>query len=125
MSDEVEKIHRSGGCQCGAVRYQLAAEPVALYVCHCRECQKQSASAFGISVITPRDGFRLTRGTPKLWSRSTDSGNQLECAFCPDCGSRLWHRRVGGPDLIGVQGAAAGQPVDPPRGAHLWAAPKR
>jgi len=41
----------TGGCQCGAVRYAVAAEPLRLYVCHCRECQKQSGSAFGMSLI--------------------------------------------------------------------------
>ena len=53
---------RTGGCQCGALRYESAGEPIALYVCHCRECQKQSASAFGISVIVPVDAFDLKQG---------------------------------------------------------------
>ena len=39
---------REGGCQCGAIRYQLLRAPVALYACHCRDCQKQSSSAFGL-----------------------------------------------------------------------------
>src|SRR5271167_4851648 len=41
---------REGGCQCGAVRFQIAANRLVAYACHCLECQKQSASAFGISV---------------------------------------------------------------------------
>ncbi len=51
-----------GGCQCGTVRYEITDDPVALYVCHCRECQKQSSSAFGISVIVKRSEFRVARG---------------------------------------------------------------
>ncbi len=82
MSDSVAH----GGCQCGAVRYELSGKALELYVCHCKECRKQSASAFGISVIVPRAALRVTRGAPKLWSRSTDAGHTLECAFCPDCG---------------------------------------
>lgn len=33
----------TGGCQCGAVRYEITLSPLALYVCHCRECRKQSS----------------------------------------------------------------------------------
>ena len=52
-------------------------EPLALYVCHCRECRKQSASAFGMSFIVPRAGFRVTKGTPHFWIRNADSGRQV------------------------------------------------
>jgi hypothetical protein len=60
--DDVHSDRLAGGCQCGAIRYEIVAAPVSLYVCHCRECQKQSASAFGISVIVKRSDFRLLRG---------------------------------------------------------------
>ena len=67
MQEPDRPITRTGGCQCGAVRYELSAEPLALYVCHCRECRRQSASAFGISVIAPRAALRLTaRHAPLL-----------------------------------------------------------
>src|ERR1700748_3900883 len=80
-----------GGCQCGVVRYQVMAEPVQVYVCHCTECRKQSASAFGISVIVPVDAFRITHGRVRTWSRTTDTGGELVCSFCEVCGTRLWH----------------------------------
>jgi hypothetical protein len=63
---------RMGGCQCGELRYEIAAEPLALYVCHCRECRKQSASAFGLSLRVPSSGFRVTQGLARFWSRVTD-----------------------------------------------------
>jgi hypothetical protein len=113
-----------GGCQCGSVRYEIMGEPLALYVCHCRECQKQSASAFGISVIVKRRDFRVARGTVKVWSRATDSGGTLTCAFCPDCGSRLWHESVGGADTISVKGGSLDEPVDLRPAVHIWTARK-
>jgi Glutathione-dependent formaldehyde-activating enzyme len=81
-----------GGCQCGDVRYEISGDPLALYICHCRECQKQSASAFGMSLQVKRADFRITRGAARSWSRSTDSGNRLKCFFCPRCGSRICTR---------------------------------
>src|SRR5215813_10847083 len=83
---------RTGGCQCGALRYESAGAPIALYICHCTECRKQSASAFGMSLQVPRAGLRVTDGEPLSWSRPTDSGRRLECYFCPLCGTRLWHQ---------------------------------
>lgn len=82
---------REGGCQCGRVRYQVVGEPITVGVCHCRECQRQSGSAFGMSFIVPKDAFRLSRGELKVFSRSSDSGRPVICAFCPECGTRIYH----------------------------------
>jgi hypothetical protein len=120
MNDGARQTPRLGGCQCGAVRYELAGDALELYVCHCRECRKQSASAFGISVIVPHAAFRVTRGAPKLWSRATDSGRTLECAFCPGCGSRLWHQRRGAADPISVKDGSLDDPVDLGSAVHIW-----
>ena len=46
----MSEVLLTGGCQCGAVRYAISAAPLRLIACHCRECQKQSASAFGMSL---------------------------------------------------------------------------
>ena len=109
----------SGQCQCGAVRYEHKGTPIATYVCHCRECQKQSASAFGISVEMPKEGFRVTQGAARFWTRGTDSGSRLRCAFCPDCGSRLWHESLGG-EWMTLKGGALDQPPDLSRAIHIW-----
>jgi hypothetical protein len=81
----------TGGCQCGAVRYEFDGPPIEVYVCHCTECRKQSASVHGISVIVPSSAARLTSGNLEKWTRVADSGNTLDCFFCPSCGSRVWH----------------------------------
>jgi hypothetical protein len=120
MAATVHSNRLAGGCQCGAVRYEIRGEPVSLYVCHCRECQKQSASAFGISVITKRADFRLTQGEVKVWSRGTDSGGTLACAFCPACGSRLWHEAIGATHTISVKGGSLDDPPDLQSACHIW-----
>jgi hypothetical protein len=115
----------TGGCQCGAVRYVCDAAPVSVYICHCRECRKQSASAFGISVTVPRAAFRLTQGTTQSWVRPTDSGNRLRCHFCPDCGSRLWHERESGAlPTISIKGGSLDQPPDLSGAIHVWVSRK-
>ena len=114
---------RVGGCQCGELRYEIAAEPLALYVCHCRECQKQSASAFGLSLRVPNSGFRLTRGSARFWSRATDAGHSMKCAFCPTCGSRLWHQ-IDGATVVSVKAGSLDEPVDLASAVHIWVSRK-
>ncbi len=113
-----------GGCQCGAVRYEISGEPQALYVCHCRECQKQSASAFGISLMVPSAGFRLTQGAVRSWSRLADSGRRRRCLFCAECGSRLWHEAEPAEETLSVKGGSLDVPLDLGTAIHIWVSRK-
>ena len=115
-----EDTLRSGGCQCGNVRYELTGEPVMLSVCHCLECQKQSVSAFGMTWRVRRQDFRLVRGEPRYWNRPTDSGRITECAFCPVCGSRVWHQAAADSDLVGIKAGSLDVPVDFAAAIHIW-----
>lgn len=80
----------SGGCQCGSVRYRISGDPISLVVCHCKECQRQSGSAFGMSLIVRTADFVLT-GDVTIYRRVADSGKSVSCAFCPTCGTRVYH----------------------------------
>lgn len=111
----------TGGCQCGSVRYEIAGEmPATTYVCHCRECQRQSASAFGMSVPVALDAFVLTRGELKHWCREADSGATVNCAFCPTCGSRIWHHSSAAPNVLRVRGGSFDLPPDISDAVHIW-----
>jgi hypothetical protein len=116
-------MNLTGRCQCGAVKYEIADKPLSIYVCHCRECQKQSASAFGISIIVPAQSFTVTRGTLKEWSRQTDSGRTLRCMFCADCGSRIWHATLTSA-TVSVKGGSLDEPIDLALAVHIWTARK-
>jgi hypothetical protein len=112
-----------GGCQCGAVRYAISAAPLEVYVCHCRECRKQSASAFGISVIVPKQAFVISRGGVRTWSRSTASGGELVCTFCEGCGSRICHADAR-ENTISVKGGSLDEPPDLANAMHIWTSRK-
>ena len=115
---------QADGCQCGGIRYAAPKEPLVVYVCHCAECQKQSASAFGMSFTVARRALRLLQGTPHYWSRQTVSGHTLECAFCPRCGSRVWHQSSGHPDTINIKGGSLDAPLDVGNAVHIWTSSK-
>jgi hypothetical protein len=113
-----------GGCQCGQIRYVAPRKSRALYACHCVECRKQSASAFGISFVIARNDLKLVKGKPSFWSRQTAKGHTLSCAFCANCGSRLWHLSTGYPDTLNVKGGSLDEPVDLSSATHIWVASK-
>ena len=83
---------QTGGCQCGHVRYRIEGEPIELVVCHCTECQRQSGSAFGLSLALRADQFHLEAGTLKSFTVECDSGRNKTCTFCPDYGTRIYHQ---------------------------------
>jgi hypothetical protein len=87
---------QSGGCQCGAVRYEITGPPKVVYACHCTECQRQSGSAFAMAAVIPQENFRITKGTPEMFARKTSPTKSMECWFCSACGTRLYHLPGGG-----------------------------
>ena len=110
----------AGGCQCGACRYQVTGAPHRLYACHCTECRAQSASAFGISLIVSVEDFGLTSGAPRVWERPNDSGGRVACSFCPDCGTRLFHRSSAEPGNVSIKGGSLDDDPDLSEAYHIW-----
>ncbi|MEZ5871006.1 MAG: GFA family protein [Nitratireductor sp.] len=87
------KLPWHGSCQCGQVRYTITEMPLTLYACHCSECQKQSSSAFGLSLRTRASAVSIS-GELADWSRPTALGSAMLAQFCPRCGSRMFHQRA-------------------------------
>jgi hypothetical protein len=73
-----------GGCQCGRVRYQVAIEDDAAYLCHCRMCQRATG---GVSIA-----FKSVRRDAVTWAREPDRYRSSPIAFrgfCQACGTPL------------------------------------
>ncbi|MBV9251553.1 MAG: GFA family protein [Acetobacteraceae bacterium] len=94
---------RTGGCLCGAIRYESAGDPVFALQCHCRDCQRSSGAASVAAVRVPAAGFRITKGTPRRHVARADSGNEIARVFCPDCGTQLYIQVSTRPDLVGLR----------------------
>jgi hypothetical protein len=120
MSEQTYALPLTGGCQCGAVRYEITQAPVALYACHCTECRHQSGSAFGLSLIVPREGFSTNGATLATWQRPTDQGRRLDCHFCPTCGARLWHETVPNKATLSLKAGTLDEPIDLTHAVHIW-----
>jgi hypothetical protein len=94
---------RTGGCLCGAIRYESGGEPVFSLQCHCRDCQRQSGTAYVAAVRMPSAEFRITQGTPKRYVAKSDAGNDISRVFCGDCGAPLYVQVSTRPDLVGIR----------------------
>lgn len=114
------KLPAGGSCQCGSVKYEIVEEPLATYACHCRDCQKLSTSAFSVTMVLSRSGFKLLSGELRDWQRPTASGGVAVCWFCPDCGNRIFHENPEMPDVIRLKpGTLEDTSVLQPQ-VHVW-----
>ncbi len=85
MSEATHHDAFSGGCQCGLVRFTVAAGPAKASVCHCRMCQRATGNAFAPLIEVPRQNFSIT-GEVREWASSSISVR----GFCPACGTPLY-----------------------------------
>jgi hypothetical protein len=89
----------TGGCLCGAVRYTARAEPAFVSVCHCRDCQKLTGSAFGALAGFPQSAVEI-HGMLKTFTKIADSGRPIVRRFCPECGSSISEEPAARPDMV-------------------------
>ena len=89
-----------GGCLCGGVRYRFTGRPLAFYVCHCTDCQRQTGSAFGLSMIVSREAVEVLKGNPEYFQVSMPDGRTKRGRYCPDCIARVWGEPIKLPQLF-------------------------
>jgi hypothetical protein len=91
----------SGGCACGAVRYDIAAAPVRGFQCQCRDCQKDCGGGHASVLVFPRAAFSVT-GELREIARTSDRGAIKRKGFCPACGAPIYNKPDKVPDMIGI-----------------------
>ena len=80
----------TGGCLCGALRYEYDGQPGAALICHCQDCRRVTGAAFNTSVRMKSENFRVVSGELKCFTNRADSGNEVTRCFCPECGSPIY-----------------------------------
>ena len=79
----------TGGCSCGAIRYEIASFPLLLYTCNCTNCQTRSGSAFALNMPVAAKDFHILKGEPKARRHISPRGVAVASLFCGDCGAHL------------------------------------
>jgi hypothetical protein len=99
----------TGGCACGAIRYEISGEPIFSNDCQCRDCQRESGTGHGSHLTFTRTGVTL-KGEAEHWDMVADSGNVKTRAFCPVCGSPVYMTFAAMPDIFTIRAASLDDP---------------
>jgi hypothetical protein len=92
-----------GRCHCGQITFEAEIEPGDIRICHCTDCQALSGSAYRVTVQTRPGTFALRSGSPKVYIKTAENGNQRAHGFCPDCGTPIYATDAHEPRSYGIR----------------------
>ncbi len=94
------KLPLEGTCRCDALRIRVDAAPLITAACHCRGCQRMSASAFSLTAICQASALTVTQGEPVIGGRRSD---ELQHFFCGRCMTWMFTRPTPFPQIVNVR----------------------
>jgi hypothetical protein len=109
----------SGGCHCGAIRYEAEGEALTHALCHCTDCRRHAGAPMVGWTMYKIDAVEVIKGTPKVYA-SSEHGRRH---FCGNCGTGLFYTNEKIlPGIIDVQSATYDNPDAVPARAHIQVA---
>lgn len=109
----------TGGCLCGAVRYEIEAEPVVIRTCWCTDCQKFAAGNATVNVVFPAEAVAIV-GELTGYASVADSGNRMRRGFCPTCGTPVTTGSEARPHLLGIRAGTLDDPETGKPHMTIW-----
>jgi hypothetical protein len=110
---------RTGRCLCGAVRFTLAADPLAARICWCRDCQHLAANGT-VNLLVAADALSAT-GALAEHTKAADSGSEVTRQFCPRCGTHLFAKSSARPQFRVVRAGNLDEPSSVRPSTNIWA----
>ena len=111
---------RVASCHCGALEVECRGEPRKVSLCHCRQCQRRTGSAFSVAVFYAREQIEV-RGATASFVRPSASEFDVDFRFCPSCGSYLLWYPERMPALVGVAFGGFADRAFPMPDQAVWA----
>lgn len=105
-----------GGCQCGAVRYQITGAPVMAAICHCSMCRRANAAPAVAWAMYQKPQVTFTENQPKTYTSSEDA----QRGFCKTCGTQISFAAAYIPGLIDLTIGSLDQPEAITPQFHYW-----
>ena len=113
-----------GGCACGAIRYEVRAEPKLSFHCHCRQCQRITGTGHASQFMVPKEAVTI-HGKLTFYGLNADSGNTVSSGFCPTCGSPILKKSTGYPEVLFVHAGSLHDPALFKPQKIVWGASKQ
>ena len=115
-----------GGCDCREVRYRMLTRPLFVHCCHCRWCQRETGTAFGLNAMIESDRVTELGVPPEIVDTPSASGLGQKIARCPRCRIAVWSHYAGaGPLVKFVRVGTLDQPDHLPPEIHIFTASKQ
>lgn len=109
----------TGGCHCGAVRYEISGEALTHALCHCSDCRRHAGAPMVAWAMFNEDSLGITRGQVKIYHSSAHASRE----FCAYCGTGLFYRNAEVmPGIVDVQTATLDQPESLVPACHIQTA---
>ena len=99
----------TGGCACGAIRYEVSEAPRFAFHCQCRPCQRATGGGHASAFVVSTNAATVT-GAVTYYERTSDSGNTVSQGFCATCGSPVVNKNAGHPDSLYFHAATLDDP---------------
>jgi hypothetical protein len=109
-----------GGCACGRLRYRMQSKPMFVHCCHCKDCQRQTGTAFVLNALIETDRLELLSGDPRPFAMPTDSGRPHTVFRCGECGTAAWSEYGGLAKLRFVRVGSLDDPAALSPDVHIY-----
>lgn len=109
-----------GGCSCGELRYHISCEPIFTQACHCRLCQRQTASAFIVRTMIETSNFHVDSGDLIHVHGPTGSGRGQEVYRCATCKVHIYSTFNNSDAMTFIKTATFDEPEHFPPQAHIF-----
>ncbi len=110
----------TGGCLCGAVRYEARGRPKFALSCHCRDCQYVSGGGPAHVLLFAAEAVTVTKGQPRTYRSKSESGNDIGRSFCEACGTPLFAHNAAHPEVLPVKVGSLDDPSTFRPRADIW-----
>ena len=109
----------TGSCLCGAVRWRLAARPLAVNACHCMDCKKTTGATNVVMLIAKSEAFSWT-GETHVYRKRAASGREMDIQRCAKCGCRMFHHNLASSALVFITAGTLDDSGWAVPTSHIW-----